>query len=230
VPTFERIGVALMERLVGDPPLHGAPDAYEARVAPIYTWLHELAQQERGGAAAAGGANISAHVWHNLGGGGAAPDGEAFRPRPLRARAGWAAFGAAVPVAVGLLNRIGLGPFRSDLSGAELRRAGLRAMSAVAEALEVRAAHLVFGHTHRAGPLPGDDSLEWTGPRAMRLTNTGCWLYQRHFLTAQPGSSPYWPGVVVTVEDDGPPRVERLLTGRTHAELAPQPAASTPRH
>jgi calcineurin-like phosphoesterase family protein len=221
VPTFERIGVAVMERLVGDPPLHGAPDAYEARLAPIYAWLHELAQQERGGAASAGGADVSARVWHGLAGGGAPPRAAAARARSLRRRAGWLALGAAIPPAIGLLNRLGLGPFSSDLSGVELRRAGLRGIRAVAEALDVEAAHLVFGHTHRAGPLAGDDEAEWRGPGATRLVNSGSWVYQRHFLSSAPGESPYWPGVVVEVEEQGPPRVRRVLVDRPHEALRP---------
>ena len=45
----------------------------------------------------------------------------------------------------------------ADLSGAELRRAGLRGMERGAGAARVTAArHVIFGHTHRAGPLPDD--------------------------------------------------------------------------
>lgn len=221
VPTFERLGVALMERLVGDPPLHGAPDAYEARVAPLYAWLHELAQQERGGAAAAGGAEVSARVWHGLAAGGAPAGHRPATGGRLRRRAGWLALGAAIPASVAVLNRLGLGPFRSNLSGVELRRAGLLAMRAVTEALGVRAAHLVFGHTHRAGPLPGDALEEWQGPDGMRLTNCGSWVYQRHFVSGPAGASPYWPGVLVEVGDQGPPEVRRPLADRGHEELAP---------
>ena len=221
VPTFERLGVAVMERLVGDPPLHGAPDAYEARVAPLYAWLHELAQQERGGAAAAGGAEVSARVWHGLARGGPPTGHRPTRRGRLRRRAGWLALGAAIPASVAVLNRIGLGPFRSNLSGVELRRAGLLAIRAVAEALDVRAAHLVFGHTHRAGPLPGDALEEWQGPNGMRLTNTGSWVYQGHFVSGRAGASPYWPGVLVEVGDEGPPEIRRPLADRGHEELAP---------
>ena len=221
VPTFERLGVAVMERLVGNPPLHGAPDAYEARVAPIYAWLHELAQQERGGAAAAGGADISARVWHGLAGGGAPPARPRGLRRRLRSRAGWLALGAAIPASVAVLNRLGLGPFGSDLSGVELRRAGLLAIGAVAEALDVRAAHLIFGHTHRAGPLDGDAPGEWIGPHGMRLTNSGSWVYQRHFVSGLAGRSPYWPGVLVEVGDEGPPRVLRPLADTGHEALEP---------
>ncbi len=122
------------------------------------------------------------------------------------------------------LNRAGLGPFNSDLSSGELRRAGLRAMGEVAARLGVGDAHVVFGHTHRAGPLLGDNPAEWRGPGGARLINTGCWTYDSYFLTATPGESPYWPGGCVLVEDDGPPILRRLLERHEHAELKSSPA------
>ena len=61
--------------------------------------------------------------------------------------------GIAIPGGVAVLNRLGLGPFNPVLSGEELRRAGLLAMSRVAETLAPGAEHVIFGHTHRPGPL-----------------------------------------------------------------------------
>ncbi len=212
VPTFERLGAALMERLAGDP-AHGGhtPDAYEAPLAPIYAWLHALAQQRRGAGAAAGAAELSSGVWKRLNGDTAT----------AVARAKWAAVGALVPLGVAVANRGGLGPFRSELSSQELRRAGLRAMGDVAGRLRIDAAHVIFGHTHRPGPLPGDDAAEWRTPAGGRLVNTGSWVYQPHFLGTTPDSSPYWPGTAVRVEDEGPPEVVRLLQSLGHAELWP---------
>ena len=68
---------------------------------------------------------------------------------------------AGFPVAVAALNRLGLGPLRTDISSDALRAAGLRAMREVADRLKLGDAHVVFGHTHRAGPLPGDDERDW---------------------------------------------------------------------
>lgn len=210
VPTFERLGAALMARMVGDPRRDGArPDSYEAALTPIYSWIHSLAQQARGGDAAAAIPELSAGVWRRLAG------------RGRRGPGARLAASAAVPAAVAVVNRLGLGPFRSDLSGPELRRAGLAAMREVVAGLGVRADHVVFGHTHRTGPLPGDDLAEWTVPGGARLVNAGNWIYSRHFLTADPGESPYWPGGCVVVEDEGPPRLRRLLQDRSHPELAP---------
>jgi hypothetical protein len=84
--------------------------------------------------------------------------------------------------------------------------------------LEIGAPHVLFGHTHRSGPWPGDDASEWqAGPT--RVWNTGSWVYQPHFLTDAPGASPYWPGTAIVIEDTGPPQLIRLLGDRTHAEL-----------
>ena len=53
--------------------------------------------------------------------------------------------------AIEVLNRLGLGPFHTELTGVELRRAGLLAMARVADTAP-DAEHVIFGHTHRAGP------------------------------------------------------------------------------
>jgi hypothetical protein len=110
------------------------------------------------------------------------------------------------------VNRLGLGPVRADFSAEELRRAGVLAMAEVAGRLGIEASHILYGHTHRAGPFANDDSLEWSLPDGGgRLTNTGCWVYEALFL--QRGrSSPYWPGSVVELRAAGPPILSRLLT------------------
>ena len=74
-------------------------------------------------------------------------------------------------------------------------------MAEVARRLGIDAGHVIFGHTHRPGPLAGDDPAEWG-----RLINTGSWNYTPVFLTATPGESPYWPGTCVLVEPSGSPR------------------------
>ena len=86
--------------------------------------------------------------------------------------------------------------------------------------LGVRAPHVLFGHTHRSGPWPRDDPAEWTTAAGSRLLNTGSWVYQPHFLSGEPNASPYWPGTAVLVEDDGPPRLIRLLGDRGHRGAA----------
>ncbi len=71
---------------------------------------------------------------------------------------------------------------------------------------------MIFGHTHRAGPLPGDDAQRVGAPaRARGLLNTGSWVYEPGFLGDDPARSPYRPGFAVVLDDEGPPALVNLL-------------------
>ena len=129
---------------------------------------------------------------------------------------------SAVPAAGRLLRTEGLAPLGANLLGYQFRRAGLPAMATVAEGLGLRARHLIFGHLHRAGPLPADDRAEWTGRRGrLRLHNTGSWVYEPLLLTGVEPPHPYWPGGAVWLDGDAPPRTVNLLDGLGPAALAP---------
>ena len=132
----------------------------------------------------------------------------------------------AFPLAIAGLNRLGLGPLRADLSGVELRRASLRAMGEVVARLRIDARHVIFGHTHRSGPLPDDDPNEWRLAGGGRLLNTGCWVYESMYLDRHWGN-PYRPGAAAQLDDGGEPRFVRLLEGVEADELKP-PAAPLP--
>jgi hypothetical protein len=199
---------------------------YESVSAPVFAWRDAVARDTRTGAALNGYATVTA--WSALRERGGADRVGAINHRrrrldrvslvkSVRRRAIVTGF----PVAVALLNRAGLGPLKAEISTSELRRAGLSAMGDVAARLGLDDVHVVFGHTHRAGPLPGDDEGEWRGRAGAHLVNSGSWTYAPVFLTDTPGESPYWPGSCVLVEDTGPPVLERLLGDRDHAELAP---------
>jgi hypothetical protein len=198
VPTFERLGAGIMGRLVGAVPEDEAkPDDYEAALAPLYAWMHAMAERSGSGKRRPP-SSASTEAWRVLGG-----DGH----RPLRGRL----LAGVLPLGISGVNRLGLGPVRADFSPEELRRAGVLAMGEAVARLGIEARHVLYGHTHRAGPLANDDSLEWTAQDGARLTNTGCWVYEAIFL--QRGrSSPYWPGSVVELQDSGPPVLSRLLT------------------
>jgi hypothetical protein len=118
---------------------------------------------------------------------------------------------AAFPVLVATLNRAGIGPLRADLSGAALRQAGIRAMESVASGLGLAAPYLIFGHTHRAGPLPGDERHEWGTAGGAALINSGCWVQEPSFTGSDPSRSPYRVGFAVWVQEAGPPRLVNLL-------------------
>jgi hypothetical protein len=214
VPTLERLSMAVMSRALSRPAgAFESADDYEAVSAPAFAWRDAVARDGRTGSALNGVATVGA--WRVLRGDGGG------RGARSRARLRRRALAAGFPLAVAALNRAGLGPLRADVSTAELRRAGLEAMGEVAARLGLADAYVVFGHTHRAGPLPGDDELEWRGRSGARLINAGNWAYASVFLTSSPGESPYWPGACVLVEDSGAPVVHRLLSDRARAELRP---------
>jgi predicted phosphodiesterase len=230
VPTLERLSVGAMGRLLGRPAseFSGADD-YEAVTAPVYAWRDAVAREARTGDALNGTATLRA--WRALDGASgrsaSSSDGDRSLAAGLAARLRTRALVAAFPLAVGALNRAGIGPLRAKISASELRRAGLRAMGEVAARLELGEAYVIFGHTHRAGPLARDAQGEWhagslNGNASMagaRLVNSGCWTFDTVFLTATPGESPYWPGTCVLVEDSGPPALKRLLVDRSHEQL-----------
>jgi predicted phosphodiesterase len=209
VPSFERLALGVTSRVARSVPgPHETPDRYEAVLAPVYALIHAIAQ----GSPARQGAGphtASARIWKSLAG-----DGRAGKLRRRALRTGFGLTIAAV-------NRAGVGPVRADVSPGELRRSGLRAMGEAVSALGIEADHVLFGHTHRAGPWPKDRLAEWSTPGGARLTNTGSWVYEAHFLTPRPEESPYWPGVGVVVDDEGPPQLRRLLSGLGHEELQP---------
>ncbi|HSZ14517.1 MAG TPA: hypothetical protein VK790_10845 [Solirubrobacteraceae bacterium] len=220
IPTLERLTVGAMTRLVGKPAsAFDCVGDYEAVGAPMFAWRDSVARDAPTGAVLNGATTIGA--WDALRGAGATRGGRAWRApvRWLRSRAIVAGF----PLAVAALNRAGIGPLSANISMSELRRAGLRAMGEVAARVDLGDAYVVFGHTHRPGPLPGDAPEEWLGRGGARLVNAGSWTYSRAFVTPTPGESPYWPGTYVLVEEDGPPVVTRLLLDRTLAQVEPGP-------
>jgi hypothetical protein len=197
VPSFERLAAGALGRVLNDRLDDiSSPDDYEVVLAPLYALLDAIAARTPDGGGPSH-ANASTRAWRALAG-----DGR----RPLRRTL----LAGAFPLGVRALNRAGVGPFRADLSGEELRRAGLRAMGDVVARLRIGSRDIVFGHTHRAGPLLDDDPADWTLPGGSRLHNSGSWVLERAWTRAGP-ASPYWPGGAVEVDGDGPPRHVRLL-------------------
>ena len=208
VPMFERLGAGAMARLAGEGA--GGPQSaedYEAILGPMYAWLDAIAQTggPRLGAGSATGTSASASRLAGTGGRG-------DRRRGVRRRV----LAAAFPAVVAALNRAGLGPLSTDLSSAGLRRARLAAVGEVLLRLGVQAPHVVFGHTHRAGPLPADDPAEWRTVTGSTLTNVGSWVHEAAFVGNDASASPYRPGFAATVESDPahPPALTNLLDAR----------------
>jgi len=201
-----------MARVVAEPVRGpGRAEDYEATLAPLYAWIDAVAEQ--GGPVLRGArGGMQARLWQRMAGG--------VGRRPLRARL---AAAAGFPALVAALNRAGLGPLRADLSGAELRRAALWSFGEVLSRLEVSAEHAIFGHTHRAGPLPGDHPHEWTRG-GTRLLNIGCWIYEPAVLGRAPAQSPYRPGFCAVLDGQEPPQLVNLLDGTPPGERLSGPA------
>jgi predicted phosphodiesterase len=200
VPSVERIAIGAMRRYVGGLPQGPlTPWDYEAIVTPVYRITYELAQSNQSNRSGDGakGSDASVRVW------------QAARGTGVRKLPALLLGGVAVPTAVAGLNRAGMGPFKADLSGAELRRAALVAMRAVVERLGIEADHVIFGHTHRHGPRPSDKT-GWKLPSGTQLMNTGSWVVEPAFLEGR-RKSPYWPGHCAVVPDEGPPELLDLL-------------------
>ena len=200
VPTFERLAAGVMQRLgAALPDGTCTAEDYERVLAPLYAWIHSAAQRAPEGRRAAG-AGRAGKAYELL-------TGDGHQPVRLRVLA------AVFPLGIRGLNLAGIGPLEADLSGPALRRSSLVGIGEALARLGVEADDVIFGHSHRAGPLAADAAEEWRTPAGARLHNSGNWVYETHFLSGAGPESPYWPGAAVLVEDSGPPRVERLLAG-----------------
>ncbi len=187
VPMLERLSAGLMVRLSREPARGPtAAEDYEAVLGPLYGWLDAVTETARG----ARETKSSERAWSAL----SDRSRRGLRDRALR---------AGFPVAVGALGRfLHSGSLSPDLSRAALRDGPLVAMGEVARRLGVRAAEIVFGHTHRAGPLPGDDPGRWRTPEGAALLNTGCWVREGSLLGTDPARSPYRAGFAAWIDDD----------------------------
>lgn len=199
VPTLERLAAGVMARMVGAVPDPATPDDYEALLAPIYALSQSSAQRGAPGRVTIG-SRSAVGAWRALAGGG--------QRGSVRRRA------LTLPFALGVAaaNRVGVGPLKTGVEIDDLCRGGLLATMEAARRLRLSPAHLVFGHTHRTGPLAHDGASQWRTPGGTQLHNAGNWIFDPLFMGRGPeGSSPYWPGGAIALDDEGPPRLERLL-------------------
>jgi predicted phosphodiesterase len=215
VPRLESIAASAMGRLTGLGKGPASATEYETILAPMYAFYSGLAQGASARALVRGG-SLSRNVWRRVAGNSdGSGDGRGDVTATARASAVATRFllgRVTIPGAVAALNGLGLGPFSPVLTGEELRRSGLLAMAHVAEVLAPGADHVIFGHTHRPGPLARDDAAEWTTLSGTRLWNSGSWLHEGAFVRTG-RESPYWPGTVLMLDDEGPPRLQNALTG-----------------
>jgi hypothetical protein len=206
LPRLECIAAAAIMRAGGRPPEPASPADYERVLRPIYGFFFGFA--EAGLARSA--FRPSERAWRSISG--RRRNGNRARRIAIKA-----AVAAGVPASVWILNRALRAEFEADLSPASITRSGIAAATEMSRRLQVEAAHVITGHTHRAGPE--ENEAEWTLAGGGSLHNTGSWVYADalHHPGAPPG--PYWPGTVTWVEEEGPPRRVRLLLGRSREEL-----------
>jgi hypothetical protein len=206
LPRLECLAAAAVMRRSGRPPDPATPADYERVLRPIYGFFFGFAEAGLGQSPF----RPSERAWRSISGG----QRNGNRARRTTARA---AVGAGIPAGVWLLNRLLRGDFEADISASSITRSGIASATEMSHRLRVEAAHVITGHTHRAGPEEGDG--EWQLPGGGRLHNCGSWVFANalHHPGAPPG--PYWPGTITWVEDAGPPRRKRLLEDHSQEGL-----------
>jgi hypothetical protein len=208
IPTLETIAVSAFAKIEGhEPDELRTPDQYEAVLAPIYALIYATVQG-RPATARPLASGASVRMWGAMH---PAGDDRVARLRAIALRRG------LIPGAAWLLNAAGLGPFESVMTGPALRRGGIAAMCRVIEQLGIDADWVIFGHTHRAGPLP--DEGDWRAPTGARLMNCGAWTWSSQLAAGSAGEGPYWPGRMVIVDEDGPPRLVAVLEDVPESEM-----------
>lgn len=197
MPTMERLAAAVATRAHGgDADGLRTPDDFERVLGPAYGWMDGLAEY----ATTTGptrSQRTSSGVW-----------------RRINADRGWrgVALRRIVPLATGALGRAGLGRYERRLTPERLRIAGNQGIARAIRQLGVAPDALIVGHTHRAGPLPGDAAWEWRLADGGRLLNCGSWVDHGpriDEITDEPDA--YRPGRAVRVDADGTPRLISLL-------------------
>lgn len=206
LPRLECLAAAAVMRAFGPPPSPAAPEDYERVLRPVYGISFGFAQS----GLARRATRPSERAWRTI-------SGRDRRNGPIRRAALRAAIGAGLPATVWTLNRLLRAGFSPDLSAGAISRSGIDAATELAQRLRLEAAHTITGHTHRAGPRPGEADWELAG--GGRLHNTGSWVFASAFHHPGRPPGPYWPGTVTWLEDDGPPRRADLLRQRSGDEL-----------
>jgi Calcineurin-like phosphoesterase len=207
LPRLECIATAAVARLRGPLPIPAGPAEYERVLRPIYGLAFAAAQTRRPRPATKRDRPSEA-AWEMLSGEGRGKRGRRVTGALVR---------AAFPAGIWALNRALRAGFDAEISGEAIFRGGVEAATEMATRLGVDGVHVITGHSHRAGPLEAE--ADWPLPGGGSLHNTGSWTFSTIFHHPGRPPNPYWPGTVTWLEDDRPPRRERLLLDRSHAEL-----------
>lgn len=207
LPRVECVLAAALARVSGPPPNPATPADYERVLRPLYGFSFGVAQARSRPGRRAG--NPSESAWKLLS---RREDRAKARQRLLAA-----ALRGGFPAVVWALNRALHSEFEADVSPAAIFRGGVDGAAELASRLGLGGVHVLVGHTHRSGPLEGED--RWALAAGGSLHNTGSWVFASAFHHPGTPPSPYWPGTVTWLDEEGAPRRERLLLDRSHTEL-----------
>jgi hypothetical protein len=213
-------------------------DLYEAVLRPQFELLYWIGQSPAG-------AQVQSNLWRRLRGDDRQiPRSVVGRVKRIAARralrvaealAGAAAHQLTERVLKGDVSLISPARATDAEEGIAALMASLRALQPEIFALEKwqsPPAHIIFGHTHRAGPLAGQDSpqcwrVTWAG-RAVDLWNCGSWLYDSERALTEEYYRTRWPGTLVLIPDGEPPRIVSLLKDLSADDLDEMLGAMVP--
>ncbi len=206
LPRLECVAAAAMMRAAGGPPPAATPADYERVLRPIYGFSNGLTEAGM----SPGARRPSERAWRSISGN--SRNGGGARQLALKA-----AIAAGIPSGIWLLNRALRSQFESDFSATAITRSGIEGATEMSRRLRIEAEHVIVGHTHRAGPY--EDEASWPLEDGGQLHNTGSWVFADAFHHPGLPPGPYWPGTITWLDDEGPPRRERLLLTHSHAQL-----------
>ncbi len=201
-----------------------SPDLYEAILRPQYELLHWIGQSP-------GGGQIQSRIYERLRGG--APPNTRLSQLRRAALRGAASVGGKVGIALaetiaGRLLKGGLSltsPAR-EAQAEETIRAFNLSLEALEPYLPTGARYVIFGHTHRPGPLEEIDSPErWVvnmHGQATQVLNSGSWLYDSGKARRPDYRPQRWPGTFILIPDRGQPRLVEVLGQLSMEELEDQ--------
>jgi hypothetical protein len=206
VPTFERLAAGAMARWISHLPAEDAtPEHYEAALAPIYAFMHQLTQRSEHTVVSAGAGASRARVVAPSGNGAGRPPARArARPSPRR--------GGAQPH--GHRGR-STATCRAPACGAAGCAASERCCAGSTSAPRTSC------RPHASLRARGRATTRPSGARRPAAA-------RQHRLVGVPAALPdgaaervaLLAGTAVLVEGDAPPRLIRLLGERSHRELA----------
>ena len=105
-----------------------------------------------------------------------------------------------------------IAPLTATLLDRQMRSQALPALAHVVRRLGLDADWVLFGHVHRAGPLPRDRLGCWVpAAGSPRFVNAGSWIYEPLLVAGATPPHPYWPGGAIALRDGGEPTAICLL-------------------